>query len=184
MEPQEATLLGSPIGDVSAISSTLSEMTNALKTMGDRLTHLFTNDAILLLKHSFVFPKLPTPALYHTSLAVTLTHWTHTCSVSHYHWWMQQWTAEMSGESKYLVVLLYTSSWAPVGWTVQPGLLPMLQRLTTFFNHLSVYIYIRVSFPSRSSIWTSAGLPGRPGSPGKTVHNTYHTLTNYMTIKS
>ena len=74
VEPQEATLLGSPIGDVSAISCTLSEMTNALKTMGDRLTHLFTNDAILLLKHSFVFPKLPTPALYHISLAVTLTH--------------------------------------------------------------------------------------------------------------
>ena len=57
MEPQEATLLGSPIGEVSAISSTLSEKTNALRTMGDRLTHLSSHDAILL-KHSFALPKL------------------------------------------------------------------------------------------------------------------------------
>ena len=58
VEPQEATLLGSPIGEVSAISSTLSEKTNALRTMGDRLTHLSSHDAILLLKHSLALPKL------------------------------------------------------------------------------------------------------------------------------
>ena len=58
VEPQEATLLGSPIGEVSAISSTLKEKTNALKIMGDRLTYLSTHDAILLLKHSFALPKM------------------------------------------------------------------------------------------------------------------------------
>ena len=34
------------------------------------------------------------------SLAVTFTHITHTHSVSHYHWWRQQWAAETSGEIK------------------------------------------------------------------------------------
>ena len=58
VDPQEATLLGSLIGEVSAISSTLKEKTNALKIMGDRLTYLSTHDAILLLKHSFAFPKM------------------------------------------------------------------------------------------------------------------------------
>ena len=42
--------------------------------------------------------------LCHSSLAVTFTHITHTHSVSHYHWWRQQWAAKMSGESKPLVV--------------------------------------------------------------------------------
>ena len=58
VEPQEATLLGSPIGEVSSISSTLADKCNALKTMGDRLAHLSTHDAIVLLKHSFALPKL------------------------------------------------------------------------------------------------------------------------------
>ena len=58
VEPQVTTLTGSPIGKVSAISSTLSEKTTALRTMGDRLTHLSSHDAILLLKQSFALPKL------------------------------------------------------------------------------------------------------------------------------
>ena len=41
--------------------------------------------------------------LSHSLLAITFTHITHTHSVSHYHWWRQQWAAEMSGKSKPLV---------------------------------------------------------------------------------
>ena len=53
-----ATLLGSPIGDVSSISSSLYGKTQLLRKMGDRLQHLATQDAILLLRHSFAIPKL------------------------------------------------------------------------------------------------------------------------------
>ena len=58
MENEEATLLGSPIGGVSAISTTLREKVDALKIMGGRLAHLATHDALLLVKHSFALPKL------------------------------------------------------------------------------------------------------------------------------
>ena len=58
VEPHKATLLGSPIGEVSSISSTFRDKTDALKTMGDSLRHLCTHDAIILLKHSFALPKL------------------------------------------------------------------------------------------------------------------------------
>ena len=51
------TLLGSPIGDVSSISS-LNEKIQLLKKMGERLQHLTTHDAILVLRHSFAIPKL------------------------------------------------------------------------------------------------------------------------------
>ena len=58
VEIKEATLLDSPIGGVSAISTTLRETVVALKIMGVRLAHLATYDALLLLKHSFALPKL------------------------------------------------------------------------------------------------------------------------------
>lgn len=58
VENEEATLLGSPIGGVSAISTTLREKVDALKIMGGRLAHLATHDALLLVKHSFALPKL------------------------------------------------------------------------------------------------------------------------------
>jgi len=58
VENEEATLLGSPIGGVSAISTTLREKVAALKIMGGRLAHLATHDALLLVKHSFALPKL------------------------------------------------------------------------------------------------------------------------------
>ena len=54
VEPQKATLLG----EVFSISSTRADKCNALKTMGDRLAHQSTHNAIVLLKHSFAFPKL------------------------------------------------------------------------------------------------------------------------------
>ena len=58
VENEEATLLGSPIGGVSAISTTIREKVDVLKIMGGRLAHLATHDALLLIKHSFALPKL------------------------------------------------------------------------------------------------------------------------------
>ena len=58
VEPFSATLLGSPIGDVSSISATLTIKTNMLRRMGERLQCLTAQDALLLLKHSFALPKV------------------------------------------------------------------------------------------------------------------------------
>ena len=56
--PENASLLGSPIGDISNISATILEKIRMLETMGDRLKFLFSHDAILLLRNSFAIPKL------------------------------------------------------------------------------------------------------------------------------
>ena len=53
-----ATLLGSPLGDVPGISSVLTEKTNLLKIMGERLPLLSTHDAYRLLRHFIALPKL------------------------------------------------------------------------------------------------------------------------------
>ena len=58
VSPNEATLLGSSIGDTSSITDILRTKTTMLKRMGDRLHHLSAHDAVLLLKHSFALPKL------------------------------------------------------------------------------------------------------------------------------
>ena len=58
VDPLRATLLGSPIGDVSSISITLREKIKLLETLGGRLKHLFTHDALILLRHSLAIPKL------------------------------------------------------------------------------------------------------------------------------
>ena len=58
VSPNEATLLGSSIGDTSSITDILRTKTTMLKRMGDRLQHLSAHDAVLLLKHSFALPKL------------------------------------------------------------------------------------------------------------------------------
>ena len=58
VSPNEATLLGSSIGDTSSITDILRSKTTMLRRMGDRLQHLSAHDAILLLKHSFALPKL------------------------------------------------------------------------------------------------------------------------------
>ena len=57
VSPSDATLLGSSVGDIFSISSTISEKTSLLKTMGGRLQHLSAHDAILL-RHSCAIPKL------------------------------------------------------------------------------------------------------------------------------
>ena len=58
VDPAKATLLGSPVGDVSSISDILMSKTDMLRRMGDRLQLLPAHDAILLLKHCFALPKL------------------------------------------------------------------------------------------------------------------------------
>ena len=55
--PSAATLLGSSVGD-SSITSTITEKTHLLRTMGLRLHHLSAQDALILLRHSFAIPKL------------------------------------------------------------------------------------------------------------------------------
>ena len=57
VDPLEASLLGSSLGDVSSISTSLREKITLLESMGGRLKFLFTHDA-LLLRHSFAIPKL------------------------------------------------------------------------------------------------------------------------------
>ena len=58
VDPSDACLLGSPIGDVGSISNTIDEKVHLLEIMGDRLQHLAAHDAIFLLRHSFAIPKL------------------------------------------------------------------------------------------------------------------------------
>ena len=58
MNPSDASLLGSSVGNISSINNIFEEKTALLKKMGDRLVHLSSHDAILILKHSFAIPKL------------------------------------------------------------------------------------------------------------------------------
>ena len=58
VNPSDASLLVSSVGNISSINNILEEKTALLKKMGDRLVHLSSHDAILLLKHSFAIPKL------------------------------------------------------------------------------------------------------------------------------
>ena len=60
IDPDNATLLLSPIGNVACISSILEEKIGMLRTMGDRLKFLISNDAILLRK-SFAIPGAHEP---------------------------------------------------------------------------------------------------------------------------
>lgn len=49
VDPQDACLLGSPIGDIGSVSGTIDEKVRLLGIMGSRLQHLEAHDAILLL---------------------------------------------------------------------------------------------------------------------------------------
>ena len=55
---KDASMLGSPIGDSDSVSICISAKVKFLKTMGERLHHLDSHDALLLLRHSFAIPKL------------------------------------------------------------------------------------------------------------------------------
>ena len=50
----QATLLGSPIGDITSISATITAKTAMLKCLGERLKYLQSHDAYLLLRHSLL----------------------------------------------------------------------------------------------------------------------------------
>ena len=54
----DACLLGSPIGDIESVSSSIAEKIRLLGVMGERLQHLDAHIAILLFRHSFAIPKL------------------------------------------------------------------------------------------------------------------------------
>ena len=58
LDPTDATLLGPPVGDVASITSVINDKICYLTTMGERLQHLSTQDALLLLCNSFAIPKL------------------------------------------------------------------------------------------------------------------------------
>ena len=58
VDPANATVLGSSIGDVSSISFILGAKADMLKRMGVRLQHLKAQDLLLLLSYSFAIPKL------------------------------------------------------------------------------------------------------------------------------
>lgn len=57
IDSEKATFLESPVDDISLITTVLDEKIK-LDGNGETLKHLFSNDAIPLLHHSFSIPKL------------------------------------------------------------------------------------------------------------------------------
>ena len=58
IDPSDAHLLGSPIGNLDSISAVLGDKVKSLAVMGDRLRHFSAHDSLLLLRNSFSIPKL------------------------------------------------------------------------------------------------------------------------------
>ena len=58
VHPDNAHLLGSPIGSAEGVNSKLLEKCESLKVMGDRLCKFGSHVAFCLLKHAFAMPKL------------------------------------------------------------------------------------------------------------------------------
>ena len=58
VDPANATLLGSPLGNLNCISDAITEKIQTLRRVGKRLEFLSAHDALLLLIHSFSMPKL------------------------------------------------------------------------------------------------------------------------------
>ena len=56
--PEQATILGSPIGQRDSIDTSLADKAQALKTTGTRLSHFSKHDAITLLRHSIAIPRV------------------------------------------------------------------------------------------------------------------------------
>ena len=54
----KATLLGTPIGDITSVDDSVQEKVEVLKRMGERLTSLQSHDALTLLRHSLAIPKI------------------------------------------------------------------------------------------------------------------------------
>ena len=74
--PEQATLLGSPLGDcIDCIDDCISSKVSFLKIMENRLQHLQSHDALLLLRHSLAIPRLiyllrTTPCFLSSQLSV------------------------------------------------------------------------------------------------------------------
>ena len=61
----DATLLGFPLGGGHEwVSKHIGEKVNVLKLMGDRMEHIHSHDALVLLCHSFAIPKMLHIALF------------------------------------------------------------------------------------------------------------------------
>ena len=58
VDPDNAFLLGSPLGSVPSIDTALEEKIQALSVMGSRFPHLSSHDSLTLLRHSSSIPKL------------------------------------------------------------------------------------------------------------------------------
>ena len=58
VNPSEACLLGSPIGDLQSINKVLNSKHSTLILMGERLTLLHSQDALCLLRNAFSLPKI------------------------------------------------------------------------------------------------------------------------------
>ena len=58
VNPEQAELLGSPLGDANAVDVCVNEKIKMLEVMGDRLRYLHSHHAITLLHHSFAIPKM------------------------------------------------------------------------------------------------------------------------------
>ena len=58
VSPSRATLLGSPLGDLSSIDQCLEEKVESLQLMASRLQHLSSHDSLFLLRHSLSIPRL------------------------------------------------------------------------------------------------------------------------------
>ena len=58
VNPADATLLGSPIGDIGSITVAIDAKTTMLKCLRERLHYLSSHDAYLLFRHSLAIPKL------------------------------------------------------------------------------------------------------------------------------
>ena len=58
VQPQKASLLGSPLGDVGSIDSYLAEKIKDLRLMDARFTYMSAHDSLTLLLHSFSIPRL------------------------------------------------------------------------------------------------------------------------------
>ena len=58
VDPKDAVLLGSPIGQSASIDAAITSRVEALKFMGHRLTNFWKHDALILLRHSFAIPRI------------------------------------------------------------------------------------------------------------------------------
>ena len=58
VSPEKATLLGSPLSNVTSIDDALLDKSTALQRMGARFKYLAAHDSLVLLHHSFALPRL------------------------------------------------------------------------------------------------------------------------------